>query len=137
MHEAFVDTNVIIRLLTGDDADMQRRAKLFFERVERGELQVTAPITVIADTVFVLSSPKLYNLPRTEIVAMLMPLLRLRGLRVRNRRIVVQALDIYLAHNLDYSDAVILACMQHSQSKILYSFDQDFAHIPGITRKDP
>lgn len=137
MHEAFVDTNVIIRLLTGDDAEMQRCAKLFFERIERGELQVTAPLTVIADTVFVLSSPKLYNLPRTEIVALLMPLLRLRSFRVRNRSIAIQALDIYLARNLDYSDAVILAWMQHSESEIVYSFDHDFDHIPGITRKDP
>lgn len=90
MSDAFLDTDIIIRLLTGDDVEKQRRAKLFFERIERAELRVHAPLTVIADAVFVLSSPRLYHLPRTEIVALLMPLLRLPGFRVRNRRIVIK-----------------------------------------------
>src|SRR4051812_8130085 len=93
MNEPFVDTNVIVRLLTGDDLEKQRSAKLFFERIERGELRVTAPLTVISDTIYVLSSPRLYHVPRPEIVALLVPLLRLPGFRIRNRRAVSRALD--------------------------------------------
>lgn len=137
MSEVFIDTNVIIRLLTGDDVEKQQRAKLLFERIERNELHVSAPLTVIADAVFVLSSPRLYNLPRSEIVALLMPLMSLPGFRIRNRRIALQALEIYLARNVDYSDAVILSCMRQAHSKTIYSFDEDFDHIQGITRQEP
>lgn len=137
MNEPFVDTNVIIRLLTGDHIEKQNRAKRFFESVENGELKVTTPLTVISDTVHVLSSPRLYHLPRSEIVALLMPLLRLPGFRIRNRHVVLQALDSCLAHKLDFTDAVILVWMRQSQSKTVCSFDQDFDGISGITRQEP
>lgn len=137
MAEPYLDTNVIIRLLTRDDLEKQQRAKLFFERVERKELQVTAPLTVIADTVYVLSSSKYYNLPRSEIVALLSPLIRLPGFRLRQRKVILRALDAYLMYNFDFTDAVIFAAMQQSQSKTLYSFDRDFDHLQGISRKEP
>lgn len=137
MSDPFVDTNVIIRLLTGDDLPKQRQAKILFEQVEKGELRVTAPLTVISDAVHVLSSPRLYNLPRTEIVALLMPLLRLANFRIRNRHVVLHALELYLSHQLDFTDAVILSWMKQSQSKVVYSFDQDFDGFPGIMRKEP
>ena len=137
MGEPFLDTNIIIRLLTGDDPEKQLRAKRLFERVEQNELQVTAPLTVIADTVYVLSSAKFYNLPRAEIVALLMPLLRLAGFRLRQRSIVLQALDMYVTHNFDFTDAVIYAAMLHAQSKVVYSFDKDFDNLAEITRQEP
>jgi len=137
MGEAFLDTNLIIRLLTGDDLEKQQRAKRLFERIERNELQVTAPLTVIADTVYVLSSAKFYNLPRSEIAALLRPLLRLPGFRIRQRDIVLQALDLYAAHPFDFTDAVIYAAILHSRSKVVYSFDQDFDDLPEISRQEP
>lgn len=137
MGEPYLDTNIIIRLLTGDDPEKQERAKLLFERVERNELQVTAPLTVIADTVYVLSSAKFYNLSRSEIVALLRPLVRLPGFRIRHREMVLQALEVYAAHNFDFTDAVIYAAMLHTRTEIVYSFDEDFDHLPGIVRQEP
>ncbi len=137
MGEPFLDTHIIIRLLTGDDPEKQLRAKRLFERIERNELQVTAPLTVIADTVYVLSSAKFYNLPRAEIVALLKLLLRLAGFRLRNRSMVVQALDLYNTHNFDFTDAVIYAAMLQSGSTVVYSFDQDFDHLKEISRREP
>jgi len=137
MGEPFIDTNVIIRLLTGDDLEKQERAKRLFERIERGQQCVTAPLTVISDTIYVLSSPRLYNLPRTEIVALLMPLLRLPGFRMRNRKVVLQALNHYLAHPIDFTDAVILAAMERVQSNVVYSFDTDFDQFKDIHREEP
>ena len=86
MSDCFVDTDVIIRLLTGDDPQKQAQAATFFEQVEKGSLTLVAPVTVIADCVYVLSSPRLYNLPRTEVVGLLTPLLRLPHFRVQSRR---------------------------------------------------
>lgn len=137
MGEAFVDTNIIIRLLTGDDLEQQQRAKRLFERIEHNEVQVTAPLTVIADAVYVLSSPKYYNVPRAEIVALLKPLLRLTGFRLRNRSVILQALEIYSRYNFDFTDAVIYAFMQQTKSKLVYSFDHDFDQLVGIQRQEP
>lgn len=67
MTDGFVDTDVIIRLLTQDDLKKQGEAATLFEAIKAGRLKVRAPDTVIADAVYVLSSPRLYKLPRSEV----------------------------------------------------------------------
>lgn len=139
MADPYVDTDVIIRLLTGDDPGKQQRAASLFEKVERGELVVAAPDTVIADAVFVLSSPRLYGLPREQVAALLSPLVRLPGFRVTGRRTVLRALAVY-GHGpikIDFGDAMVLASMQQSGSQSVYSFDADFDKFPGINRIEP
>ena len=132
-----IDTDVIIRLLTGDDLEKQARARTLFQRIEAGEVIVFAPITTIADCVYVLSSPSLYKLPRAEVVGLLLPILRLRGFRVQDRRAVLKALDLYAATALDFGDAYLAASMQRMGSRTVYSFDRDFDRIKGIQRVEP
>ncbi len=137
MTDPCVDTDIIIRLLTGDDPQKQAAAKTFFQLVEQGTLMVWAPDTVIADAVFVLSSPRLYYLPREQVSALLTPLVRLPHFRVRNRRALLRALQLYASTNLDFGDVFILASMQQTRSQILYSYDKGFDRIQGISRKEP
>jgi predicted nucleic acid-binding protein len=139
MSDPFVDTDVIIRLLTGDDFAKQERAAKLFEAVEQGTVTVAAPDTVIADAVFVLSSPRLYNLPRQDIAAMLIPLARLPHFRVKNRRSVLAALALYgySPKKLDFGDAFIVASMQQGGSQTLYSFDRGFDKVSGVSRLEP
>jgi predicted nucleic acid-binding protein len=137
MADAYVDTDVIMRFLTGDDPTKQAEAASLFEAVEAGTAALAAPDTVIADAVYVLASPRLYHLPRTEIRSLLVPLLRLSGLHVENKRTIIQALDLYAATTLDFGDAMIVGTMRQSGSDTIYSYDQDFDHIPGLTRANP
>ncbi len=140
MTTPFVDTDVIIRLLTGDDPAKQAAAKALFEQVEQGTLDVAAPVTVIADAVYVLASSRLYRLPRAQVSALLTPLARLPYFHLKNRRTVLRALALYATTNLDFGDVFILASMQHAGSTTLYSYDQGFDRIaggPGITRQEP
>jgi predicted nucleic acid-binding protein len=134
----FLDISVIIRLLTGDDPDKQTRAQAFFERIERGELTVQAPATVIADAVYVLASKRLYNLPREHGAALLAPLVRLPGFHMQGRRAVLGALQLYVTTSgLDFGHALIAASAQRSGVSVVYSHDTDFVRIPGITREEP
>jgi predicted nucleic acid-binding protein len=133
----YIDTDVIIRFLTGDDPDKQARTAALFAEIEAGQLEVAAPVTVIADAVYVLSSPRLYHLPRGEVRELLLPILRLPNFRLHNRRAVLRALDLYVDGNLDFGDALIVAFMEQHRSEILYSYDGDFDGIPGVTRRTP
>ena len=137
MPEAFVDTDILIRLLTGDDPAKQAQARALFEAVEAEHLVLAAPDTVIADAVFVLGSPRLYHLPRAEMYQLLAPVLRLPGFHVDNKRVLLRALEIFASTNLDFGDAMIVARMEHSGSSHLYSYDADFDRIPAITRLTP
>jgi predicted nucleic acid-binding protein len=132
-----VDTDVLIRFLTGDDPVKQAESAALFQKIERGELTVAAPDTVIADAVYVLASHRLYGLPRAQVRAILSQLVRLPHFRVQNRRQVLRALNIYGSTNLDFGDAFIVAAMELSGSSLLYSYDADFDRIPTVDRVTP
>ena len=137
MTQPFIDTDVIIRFLTGDDLKKQAAATKLFEEMEQGLLTAAAPDTVIADAVFVLSSPRLYQIARSEVQELLTPLARLPHFRIQNRSCVLRALELYASTKLDFGDTLIIASMEEQNSHILYSYDNDFDHIQGITRREP
>lgn len=137
MTQPFIDTDVIIRLLTGDDPKKQAAATALFEKVEQGMLTVTAPDTVIADAVYVLSSPRLYHLPRSEVRKLLTALVHLPHFQVQNRLAVLRALELYGSNKLDFGDVLIIASMEMQHSQILYSYDADFDRFDNITRQEP
>ena len=68
MNEAFVDANVIIRLLTGDDPQKQRASLRLFQDVRDGRLIRHTPVTTVADAVYMLTSPRHYQKSRAEAV---------------------------------------------------------------------
>ena len=137
MTDGFVDTDVIIRLLTQDDLKKQEEAATLFQAVRAGRLTVRAPDTVIADAVYVLSSPRLYNLPRSEVQELLSPLVRLTGFKVQNRAAVLRALELYAGTGVDFGDALIVATMEQAGSRIIYSYDTHFDRIPTVSRRSP
>jgi len=133
----FIDTDVIIRFLTGDDPAKQAAASALFEQVEQGLLTIAAPDTVIADAVYVLSSSRLYHLPRNEVQELLTALVHLSHFQIQNRTAVLRALELYGSTKLDFGDTLILASMEQQHSNILYSYDADFDRFDGITRQAP
>lgn len=137
MVHPFVDTDLLIRYLTGDDAKKQAAAAALFERVSKGEFILMAPDTVVADAVFVLCSPKLYNLPRSEVRDLLTTLLKNPNFKIQNRNVLLKALVLYADCNLDFGDIVVLVTMDHAKSRILYSFDHDFDRFAHIERREP
>ena len=137
MTTAFVDTNVFVRFLTNDIPERQARAAALFNRVRRGELQLTTPASTIAEVVYVLHSPRLYNKSRNDIVNMLLPLIKLTGIKLHQRHVIIKALSLFESTKLSFGDAMIAASLVVKQGKVLYSFDKDFEVIPGIDRLEP
>jgi predicted nucleic acid-binding protein len=137
MNGEFVDTDVVIRLITGDDPVKQAAAESLFAQVETGAITLRAPDTVIADAVFVLSSTRLYALPRPLVRDKIAHLVSLPAFLVHNRRLLLRALDIFATTNLDFGDAMIVATMERRGAGIVYSYDRDFDRMPGIVRREP
>jgi len=138
MSTPHLDANVLIRFLTGDHLDHQARAHALLERVQRGELTLRVTESVVAEVVFVLSSPRLYHLPRSQIQALLSPLLALRHLRVQNRRTILSALALYTrTPALNFGDCLLVAHAQRAGAREIYSFDRGFDRIAHITRLEP
>jgi len=131
-----IDTDVLIRLLTGDDSRKQAEAAALFERIRRDEFQVFAPDTVIADAVFVLRSPRTYGLPRSKVAELLKGVILLRGFHLGDFDIMWRALDIYGSTNVDFGDAMLAALAQADGAPVI-SYDYDFDRLDGVTRLTP
>jgi predicted nucleic acid-binding protein len=133
----FIDTNIFLRYLTKDDPDKAQACFELFKQAEANQVTLTATETVIAEVVYVLSSKRTYNLPRDQIRARLYPLLTLQGLRLPQRQTALRALDLYVAYEIDFEDALIVAHMERGANRDVYSYDRDFDQMPGVKRLEP
>jgi predicted nucleic acid-binding protein len=133
----FVDTNIFLRYLTRDDPTKAEACFRLLERAKTGDVSLTTSESVIAEIVYVLSSPRVYHLSREEVRARLYPLLALEGLKIPDRRKYFRALDLYTLHAIDFEDALTAATVEQSQLDGLYSYDTDFDKVAGVTRLEP
>jgi len=93
---------------------------------------------VLADAVFVLSSPRIYGFDRASIRDALVLLLEMPDFVVPDGATIRRALDLYVRYpHLDFGDAAIVAAMQRDGATVLFSFDRDFDAVPGISRTEP
>ena len=133
----FVDTNIFIRHLTKDDPQKAQACYALFKKAEANQMKITTTEAVIAEVVYVLSSKKLYNLPRQRIHELLCPLLLLKGLSLTHKRMYLRALDLYATVSMDFEDTLIVAQMERQKLNELYSYDERFNSIPQIKRLEP
>ncbi len=135
----FLDTNVILRYLTRDDEVKAEACYQLLDRASRGEEILITCEAIVAEVVYVLSSRRAgYHLNRHEIAARLFPILSLRGLRLPQKHIYINALNIYASSPaLDFEDALAIAHMQHQRITQIISYDKDFDQIPDIQRLEP
>ena len=135
------DANAFLRYLvrpaTPQDRAMHEAASALFRLVQTGEETVTTTDAVIAEVVFILSSKRHYNLPRSDVAALLRPILRLPGCRLPRKQRCLRGLDLWAARTrLSFVDA-LLAVLAQELSAPLASFDADLAREPGIAVWQP
>ena len=137
MANHYLDTNLIIRYLTRDNLDQATRAYHVFQQLETGQQTAVMCEGVLVEAVQVLSSKRLYNVPRQDIRTHLSTIIQLQGLKLPNKRTYLRALDLYASTTLDFVDVLIVAHMERSKIRSVLSFDHGFANLPGITRTEP
>lgn len=58
-------------------------------------------------------------------------------IKVPQRQVCLRALDLYTKYNLDFEDCLSLAHMEQQDLTQLYSYDQGFDAIAGVSRLEP
>lgn len=111
-----VDTNIVVRLLTGDDPSQMARAREIFTDAE-----IFIAETVMLETEWVLRYA--YDLPPATIHGGLLKLLGLPNVLVRDARAISQAFEGYRS-GMDFADALHLATCGHCAE--LLTFDKKF-----------
>ena len=63
MNDAFFDTDLLIRYITGDDPVKHTAVRTLRRQAAQGAIRLYAPDTVIADAVYVLAPPSSTTFP--------------------------------------------------------------------------
>jgi len=132
----FLDTNVLIRYLTGDDPEKAKASFATLLRVERGEEAVMTTDIVIVEAVYVLQS-RIYGVSRERIRDLMEPIIESRGLRLLRKGLYKRAFDLYCEQRLGFADAYNVAFMESRGLDEVYSYDSDFDRVEGIRRVEP
>lgn len=133
----FVDANIVVRLLTGDDPEKAARCLALFQRAQRGELELVTSEAIVAEVVYVLSSPVTYRTPRPQLANALRSVLTNPGLRLDHKTTVLRALDLYETTKLDFEDCLAIEHVRRARLDGVYSYDQGFDRVPGVRRLEP
>lgn len=133
----FLDANIILRYLTGDDSEKAQRCLQLLQKADRGEIELVTSEAIVAEVVYVLSSPRLYALSPERVQSLLLPIINLRGLRLSSRRLYRRALEVYATYQVDFEDALAVAHMERRGITQILSYDKHFDRIEGLERVEP
>jgi uncharacterized protein len=134
---AFVDTNVFVRFLTGDDPVKAARCLELFERALRGEDSLYTSEAIVGEIIYVLSSKDLYAKERSEIVSSLRPLIELRGLHIDRKQTVLAALERFGATNLGFEDCLAIEHSLRESLDAILSYDRKIGRDGSVPRREP
>lgn len=128
---AFVDTNVLVRHITGDPPEMAVRATRYL-RAARALLLADV---IAAELVFVLES--YYDLPRARIASTMRSLFALPAIRLIDSDLLHRAIEIYEHDRVDFAEAYLVASAERSGANVVVSFDRSIDRARTIRRIEP
>lgn len=128
---ALLDTNVVIRHLTGDPPAQAARATRALAAAD--ELLLTD--LVFAECVFVLES--FYEVPRARVAELMRAALALPAMRVLDEALLLHALRLYEETTLHFVEAYLSATAQLTEVGSILSFGRGLDAIASISRVAP
>lgn len=128
---AFLDTNVLIRHLTGDPPAQARRAMTFLERAE----ELLLPDLIVAEVVYVLES--FYEVERARVAELVRAIIGYPAILVVDEPLLLRALEVYELERLDFADAYLVAGAEASGVGAIASFDRAIDRVATIRRVEP
>jgi predicted nucleic acid-binding protein len=127
----FVDTNVLIRHLTGDPPELAARATRYLAAAD----ELLLPDLILAEVAYVLES--FYETPRARVATTLRAVLAYPAIRVLDADLLQRAVEVYEFHRLDFADAYLVASAERTGVGIIASFDRTIDRVTTVRREKP
>lgn len=129
---AYLDTNVLIRHLTGDPPDQAAAATTFL----RSASDLVLPDLIVAETIYVLES--YYRETRGRIAQWMRSVVAFPAISVGDEQRLVRALEIYELDRIDFAEAYLVAAAESAGAGEVVSFDRSIDRVvTPITRVEP
>ncbi len=128
---AFVDTNVLIRHLTGDPPAQAERATRYLQKAD----ELLLADLILAEVAYVLES--FYEAPRAQVAETLRAVLAFSAIRVIDDELLLRTVEVYEAHRLDFADAYLVASAERTGVDEVVSFDRAIDRVGTVRRVEP
>ena len=128
-----VDTNVLLRFLSGEPAAQAAAVRKLFARAAGGEIILDVSPVIVGEAFYTLHS--FYGVDRKTAAIKLSLLLQQHGVKLRDPGAVFVALDRLQAVNVGFADAYLAAAAAEEKCAVA-SFDRDFEKL-GTSRHEP
>ena len=128
---AFLDTNIIVRHLTGDPADMAAQSTAFLA----AESELLLADLIVAETVYVLES--YYEAPRRQVAESVRSLIAFPSIVTVDSALLLRAIEVYELDRIDFAEAYLVACAESSDVNRVASFDKSIDRVGTVERVQP
>ncbi|MCX6370246.1 MAG: PIN domain-containing protein [Solirubrobacterales bacterium] len=126
-----MDTNVIVRHLTGDPPDQAAKATA---ALASGEALLLTDL-VLAECVYVLES--FYEVPPARVAELMRAAIALPNLKTVDEAILIRSLEIYELDRLDFAEAYLAAQAEATGVGEVLSFDRSIDRLTTVRRREP
>jgi len=121
----FVDTNYFLRFLLKDISHEHEKAKQLFLDGAEGKVKLFTSLLVVFEIYWVLSS--FYEKEKVEIIKTLREILDLDFIRIDDKLLMKETLEIYQRTTLDLEDSFNLVYAHSKKAKEFKTFDKKLA----------
>ena len=128
---AFVDTNVLIRHLTGDPPDLAARATAYLAAAD----ELLLPDLIVAEAVYVLES--FYEVPADEVARLVRSLIAYPPIRTLDHALLLRSLEVYETHRIDFAEAYLVASAEAAGILDIMSYNRSIDRVPSVHRIEP
>jgi predicted nucleic acid-binding protein len=128
---AFVDTNILVRHLTGEPPDMAARATEYL----RDAPNIFLTDVIVAETISVLES--FYEAPRGQVADAVRSLLSFPSIVSVDPALLLRAVEVYEINRLDFAEAYLVACAESTGVERVVSFDRSLDRVGTVDRIEP
>jgi predicted nucleic-acid-binding protein len=128
---AFVDTDVLVRHLTGDPAEMAQRATKYLGQAH--ELLLTD--LIVAEAVYVLGS--VYEAHRDQVAEAIRSLLASPSMVTVDPALLLRTVEVYETERIDFAEAYLVACAETTGVAKVASFDRSIDRVGTVERIEP
>lgn len=133
----FVDTNVFLRFLTKDDPKKAEKCRELLQAASEGSIKLYTTDLIFAELIWVLQSPRTYNLSPSEISDLVIPLATIKGLSFPAKKYLPDMMELFVSTGVGFIDVYNAVMMQTQGIGAIYSYDSDFDLFVGVTRVVP
>lgn len=117
-----VDTNILVRFLTGDDEIQAEKVYRIFKQCEQEKTQLLVPLLVILELIWVLESA--YRISRDQVLDSISDLIIMPVLKFENLSVLQQFVQAAKNNSYDLSDLLIAHSAKFQNCDNVITFDK-------------